>query len=141
MSYYVGIDFGELNIGVSISDENKKIAFPLAVIKRENGSFGFRKIKKLLENKEIEAFIVGLPLKTNGTLSEQGNKILEYTEILKNYFNKDVITWDERYTTVIAENALRTIKTKRKKRKNIIDKVASQLILQSYLDYINNLKQ
>lgn len=137
MAYYVGIDVGDVRVGLSISDKTKKIAFPLNVINRENNSFGFNKIKKLLEGKEVEAFVVGLPIRSNGVLGEQGKKVLQYIESLKSYFPYEVITWDERYSTALAEKYLLESKIKRENRRKLIDKVAAQVILQSFLDNLN----
>ena len=137
MAYYVGIDVGDVRVGLSISDKTKKIAFPLNVINRENNSFGFNKIKKLLEGKEVEAFVVGLPIRSDGVLGEQGKKVLQYIESLKSYFPYEVITWDERYSTALAEKYLLESKIKRENRRKLIDKVAAQVILQSFLDHLN----
>lgn len=134
---YIGIDVGDSRIGLAISDEKRMIAFPLAVIKRENNSYGFNKIEKLLKEKNFKAFVVGLPVKSDGSLGNQCEKVLKYVESLKEYFKSEVIVWDERYTTIIAEKILIESNTKREKRRKVIDEVAAQLILQSYLDYLN----
>jgi putative Holliday junction resolvase len=136
MSVFVGIDFGESRIGVAVSDEQKKIAFSLGVIKREKGSFGFNKLKKLLEDREVEGFVVGLPVRTNGTIGIEGEKAEEYIESLMGFFHKEVVSWDERYTTVIAANVLKEGRAT-KDRNKAVDKMAAQLILQSYLDKTN----
>jgi putative Holliday junction resolvase len=135
---YVGIDVGDSRVGVSISDENKTIAFPLAVILRENNSYGFNKIKTLLKEKKIKAFVVGLPVRNDGTLGIQGEKVMKYSNSLKEYFNVEVISWDERYTTVIAKKSLLETNSKLEKRKKAVDDIAAQIILQSYLDHINS---
>lgn len=135
---YVGIDVGDSRIGLSISDGKRMIAFPLAVIKRENNSYGFKKIEKLLKERDIEAFVVGLPVQSDGSMGNQCEKVLNYVESLKKYFKSEVIVWDERYTTVIAEKILIETNTKREKRRKVVDEVAAQLILQSYMDYRNN---
>ncbi|MGQ9615309.1 MAG: Holliday junction resolvase RuvX [Spirochaetota bacterium] len=136
----MGIDFGEVRIGLSISDSEKKVAFPLDVIKREGGSYCLNKLKKIIEDQKlnIDAFVVGVPYKSNGTAGEQGKKVHDYINSLKNYFSVEVIEWDERFTTSIAERALISGDVSRNKRRNLIDKVSSQIILQSYLDYINS---
>ena len=135
---YVGIDVGDVRVGVSISDENKKIAFPLAVIERENNSYGFKKIKVLLSENVIGAFVIGIPVRSDGTLGIQGEKVMKYSESLKEYFNVEVISWDERFTTIIAKKSLIETNSKLEKRKKPVDDIASQIILQSYLDHINN---
>ncbi len=135
---YVGIDVGDARVGVSISDENKTIAFPLAIVERENNSYGFNQIKILLNEKKIDAFVVGLPVRSDGILGKQGEKVMKYSNSLKEYFNVEVISWDERYTTVIAKESLLETKSKLEKRKKAVDDIAAQIILQSYLDHINN---
>jgi len=137
MGHYVGIDVGENQIGLAISDTGKKIAFPLAVIKRENKSYCFNRIKKLLSDKDVEAFVVGLPVRSDGKYGQEVENILNYVDSLKNYFHYEVILWDERYTSVIAEKYLIQADMRRKKRKAMIDEVAAQIILQSYLDYLH----
>lgn len=136
----MGIDFGEVKIGLSISDAEKKVAFPLDVIKREGGSYCLNRLKKIIEDQKlcIEAFVVGVPYQSNGTVGDQGRKVLDYTNTLRNYFNVKVIEWDERYTTSIAESTLISGKVSRHKRRDLIDKISAQIILQSYLDYINS---
>ena len=137
MSVIVGIDFGESRIGVSVSDELKKISFPLGVITREQGSYGLKKLKKLLEGREVQSFVVGLPVQSNGSLGIQGEKAEAYAEALKEYFHRDVVTFDERFTTVIATNALKEGSTGARKGRKVVDKLAAQLILQSFLDSRN----
>ena len=137
VGYYVGIDVGDSRVGVSISDENKTIAFPLAVVERKNNSFGFNKLKSILFGKKIDAFIVGLPVRSDGSIGRQGEKVIKYSKSLKDYFNTEVISWDERYTTVIALKSLIETNSKLEKRKKAVDDIAAQIILQSYLDHIN----
>jgi putative Holliday junction resolvase len=137
MGHYVGIDVGENQIGLAISDTGKKIAFPLAVIKRVNKSYCFNKINKLLSDKDVDAFIVGLPVRSNGKYGKEVESIRNYVESLKNYFSYEVILWDERYTSVVAEKYLIQADMRRKERKEVIDEVAAQIILQSYLDYLH----
>jgi len=136
--YLVGIDVGNRRIGIAISDAEKKIAFPAEVIEREKNSYGFKKLKKIIGDKPVDAFIVGIPYRENGTIGQQGEKVLAYIESLKNYFQTKVISWDERYTTVIAEEVLLSDHMRREERKRVVDKLAAQQILQSYLDHINS---
>lgn len=137
MSIFVGIDFGESRVGVAVSDDRKQIAFPLGVIKREKGSFGFNAMKKLLEGRDIESFVVGLPVRTDGTVGVEAERVHVYIESLSGVFHKEVVTWDERYTTVIAANVLKE-GGGTKDRKKAVDKLSAQLILQSYIDHLKN---
>jgi putative Holliday junction resolvase len=133
-TFIIGIDFGQQRIGVAVSDSEKKISFPLDVIHRENKSYGLKKLKRLLNDREIESFVVGVPYRENGELGAEGLAVLEYIESLKEYFQVSVVTWDERYTSLIAESAMLSDDVSRKGRRAVIDKLAAQIILQSYLD-------
>ena len=136
-SCIVGIDYGGERIGVAVSDTAKKIAFSLDVIYREGTSYGLKRLKSLLTDRVIESFVVGLPYRENGNLGEEGREVLQYAESLEDYFGVKVITWDERYTTIAADKILRSNELNREGRKKVIDMIAAQLILQSYLDHLH----
>jgi putative Holliday junction resolvase len=138
MSQYIGFDIGDKRVGLSVSDQSHKIAFALGVVERHGGSYGFNKIKSLICDKDVEAFVVGIPLTKRGEHGIQSEKVREYIEAMESYFRITVIPWDERFTTVIAESSLRERNIEHKKGKEAIDAISAQLILQSYLDYINN---
>ena len=133
----IGIDFGEKRIGVAVSDSEKKIAFSLDVIHRENKSFGIKKLKRILRDREIDSIVVGVPYRENGDILNEGHEVFSYIGSLKDHFKVSVLTWDERYSTMIAENAMLSADVSRKGRRAVIDKVAAQIILQSYLDSMN----
>ena len=137
-TFIIGIDFGQQRIGVAVSDSGKKIAFPLDVIHRENKSYGLKKLKRLLNDREIDSFVVGVPYRENGDLGAESLEVLEYIESLKEYFQVSVVTWDERYTSLIAESAMLSDDVSRKGRRAVIDKLAAQIILQSYLDSLHS---
>lgn len=137
-TFIIGIDFGRHRIGVAVSDSGKKIAFPLDVIRRENMSYGLKKLKRLIDDREIDSFVVGVPYRENGKLGAEGLEVLEYIESLKKYFQVSVVTWDERYTSLIAESAMLSDDVSRKRRRAVIDKLAAQIILQSYLDSLHH---
>ncbi len=138
MSQYIGLDVGDKRVGIAVSDQSHKIAFALGVVERHGGSYGFNKIKKLICEKDVEAFVVGIPLNRGGGHGIQSEKVLEYIEAMKSYFHINVIPWDERFTTVIAESSLREMNIPHKNAKDVIDAISAQLILQSYLDHIND---
>ena len=133
-TFIIGIDFGEKRIGVSVSDSEKKIAFSLDVIHRENNSFGIKKLKRVLNDRDIDLIVVGVPYRENGKLCDEEHEVFSYINSLKDHFDVPVLTWDERYSTLIAENVMISAKVRREGRKSVIDKLAAQIILQSYLD-------
>jgi len=129
----VGIDYGDVRIGISISDESKIIAFPLAYID------GHRDLKKKFENildgKEIEKFILGNPLGMNGSAGPMSEKIDKLALKLELWFGVECVLWDERYTTALASHAVR--KSGGSGRKGENDMASATVILQSYLDAMN----
>jgi putative Holliday junction resolvase len=137
MSCLVGVDVGDVRIGLSVSDGEKKIAFPLGSIGRVGNSYGFNKIAKLLSGRDVEGFVVGLPVRTDGTLGAQAEKVLIYIDEMKKYFNVRVISWDERFSTAMAEHYLENRSMRAKNQKRVVDEIAAQIILQSYLDNLN----
>lgn len=141
MCVLVGIDFGETRIGVAVSDPQKKVAFPLQVITRVQGSYGFRKLRTLLQDRVVEGFVVGMPYRTNGSMGEECEKVQSYMEALHDYFQKRVTPWDERFTTVMARQSLVEAgsgKKERRKNSGASDRIAAQIILQSYLDSLKS---
>jgi len=138
MGYIIGIDFGKRRVGLSISDLNKKIAFPLAVIDKKENHRMLDEMNNLLKDRDIDTFVVGLPLRTDGKVSQMQELVTDFTNRLKGFFHKEVVSWDERYTSVIAKNVLDFGNVKRRNQRKVIDKISAQIILQSYLDYLQN---
>lgn len=132
----LGLDVGTKTVGVAISDEMGWTAQGLETIrineKREN--FGFARIQELVASYGVEAFVVGLPKNMNGSIGERGQACQRYGEQLKELFQLPVIMWDERLSTMAAERLLISADVSRKKRKQVIDKMAAVVILQGYLD-------
>ncbi|MFA5383140.1 MAG: Holliday junction resolvase RuvX [Eubacteriales bacterium] len=131
----MGLDVGEKTIGVAVSDPLACIAQGVKTIMRGGSEQeDLKKIKELIEQYDIGLIVVGLPRNMNGTLGEQGNKMLKFVEKLKDNLNLHVEIWDERLSTVAAEKILLSADVSRARRKKVIDKLAAVIILQNYLD-------
>jgi putative Holliday junction resolvase len=126
----MGLDVGEKRIGVAVSDPLGYTAQGISVVKREN----IEDLKKIVSDYNIGRIIAGLPKNMDGSIGEQGEKVLTFIEELKKEINLPILTWDERLTTKEAEGVLLKADLSRAKRKKVIDKLAAILILQSYLD-------
>jgi putative Holliday junction resolvase len=135
------VDVGDVRIGLAISDSDKKIAFPLGVVQRVDNSYGFTKIAKLVSGRDVDGFVVGLPIRTDGTLGTQADKVLSYIEEMKKYFQAQVIAWDERFSTAMAARYLKNSSMSSKNQKRVVDEIAAQIILQSYLDSLERPQQ
>ena len=132
----LGLDIGDRTIGVAISDPLLITAQGITTIRRKGIENDIEELKKICEEYSVDKIVSGLPKNMNGTIGPQGEKVLEFCEIIKSNISLPIIMWDERLTTVSANRAMLEADISRKKRKKIVDKVASTYILQGYLDSI-----
>jgi putative Holliday junction resolvase len=132
---YLGLDVGDKRIGVALSDETATLATGLDTLERVGPKKDPKAIADLVHEHEAGEVVVGLPRKLDGTVGPQAQKVLAFIEQLRGVLKVPVVPWDERFTTVMAHQALAEAETSRRERKAKVDKVAAILILQSYLDY------
>jgi len=132
----LGLDVGSKTVGVAVSDAFGWTAQGIETIKinEEEKVFGFEQIGKIIKENEVSKIVVGLPKNMNGTIGPRGEASQFYGQELEKMFGLPVILWDERLTTMAAERVLLEADVSRKKRKQVIDKMAAALILQGYLD-------
>ena len=133
LSKYLGIDFGIKKSGVSISDSNKLISFPLETIKTKNL---LDYIKQISIDENIEIVVIGKPLKLNNEIHDLEEEIVKFIKSLKNYLpNIQVERIDERFTSKISKQIIINSGVGKKNRRDklIIDKISASLILESYL--------
>jgi len=130
---YIGIDYGKKRTGISISDYDKIISFPLETVDTSN-LINF--LKDLTKKEKIEKIIIGKPLKLNNKIHALENEIVDFIESINRAFpNISIHRVDERFTSKISNKILNQLETKKKIRmdKSIIDKISASLILESYL--------
>ena len=133
LSKYLGIDFGIKKSGVSISDSNKLISFPLETIETKNL---LDYIKQISIDENIEIVVIGKPLKLNNKIHDLEEEIVKFIKSLKNYLpNIKVERIDERFTSKISKQIIINSGVGKKNRRDklIIDKISASLILESYL--------
>ncbi|MBD2870394.1 Holliday junction resolvase RuvX [Paenibacillus arenilitoris] len=130
----MGLDYGDRNIGVAVSDAFRWTAQGLGVVERRRDGGEFDRIEGLVKEHEVSEIVVGLPKNMNGTIGPRGEICIAFAEQLQEKLNIPVHLWDERLTTVAAERTLLEADVSRKKRKLVVDKMAATLILQNYLD-------
>ena len=130
----LGLDVGSKTIGVALSDELNLIAQGVTTLKRKGLRLDIKDLLRMIEEFKVEKVVVGLPKNMNGSLGPSAKMVLSLVEELKKFVDLPIITWDERLSTVAAQKALLEADVSRKKRKQVIDKVAALLILQGYLD-------
>ena len=130
----LGLDVGDKYTGVAISDLLRITAQGITTLKRTTLQEDFEHIKKYVEQFDVKKIVVGLPKNMDGTIGIQGKKTINFGNFLKKRLPCEVVFWDERLTTKLAENMLIQANVRRDKRKLVIDKLAAQNILQSYID-------
>ncbi|WP_089109131.1 Holliday junction resolvase RuvX [Secundilactobacillus mixtipabuli] len=133
----LGLDVGSRTVGVAVSDMLGWTAQGVEIIRinEDEKQFGIDRVKELVKQYEATGFVLGLPKNMNNTLGPRAQASQDYGELLKATFDLPVDFEDERLTTVEAERMLvEEADTSRRKRKQVIDKLAASLILQNYLD-------
>ena len=130
----LGLDVGDRRIGVAMSDPLGLTAQPLTVIQRRSPTVDANTIRELIERHGVTAVVVGLPLTLDGTRGPQAKKVQGFIDTLRRHIALPIEWVDERLTTVQGERALREGNASRARRKQVIDQVAAQLILQQFLD-------
>ena len=134
MGRVLGIDFGVKRVGAAVSDPGRSIATPLEVYERRDPVQDARHYKKLVEEDEVDRIVIGLPVHTSGREGESAVKARAWGAWLAGVTGLSVIYYDERYTTVLAEDVLIEIGFSRQKRKGMRDMLAARILLQNYLD-------
>ena len=140
----MGLDYGTVTVGVAISDALKITAQGIETIRRKEENKLRRtlaRIEELVKAYEVDTIVVGLPKNMNNTMGERANKSVEFADMVRRRTGVEVVMWDERLTTVTAHNAMLEADISRKKRYDVVDKVAAVIILQNYLDYSSNDKR
>lgn len=130
----MGLDVGERRVGVAISDELGAIATPLATVQR--GPRDREEIDRLVREWNVSQLVVGMPTGLSGREGPQAALVRAFAAKLEQELDPsvEVVYWDERLTTAIAERSMIEAGTSRARRKERIDAVAAAVLLQSYLD-------
>lgn len=134
MKRLMGLDVGDKTIGVALSDPLMITAQGLKTIRRKKMSNDLDELKDIILLYDVGEIIVGLPKRLNGEVGIQGEKVIKFTDILAKNFNIPIQYQDERFTTSLAEKILISADVKRKKRKEIIDKMAAVEILTTHME-------
>lgn len=134
MPRIMGVDYGTKRIGLALSDESATIAFPRETVTIQNPQEGVRRVVELARAWKADQIVVGLPLNMNGTEGPLAHAAREFIAQLQKQLAIPITPWDERLSSRCAENLLIEAGTSRQKRRQVVDKIAAQIILQSYLE-------
>jgi putative holliday junction resolvase len=133
----IGLDLGQKRIGVAVSDETKTISTAIDTLAVSSIKNSVKKIKEIVAAYSADEIVIGLPLNMNGSKGPQADKVIAFTDKLRESVSCKISTFDERLTTAQGESILVSADMSRKKRKQHIDRLAAQIILQTYLDCCN----
>jgi|SRR5688572_2575221 putative Holliday junction resolvase len=128
------LDVGDARIGVAVSDDLGVTVRGIGVVRRRGGTHDLDSIVRLLREYPISRFVVGLPLNMDGSEGRQAARVRAFAEGLRAHTGLSVDLWDERLTTFEAEERLRRRGVRPAKRRQLVDQVAAEVILRSYLD-------
>ena len=134
MGRVLALDYGEKRIGVALSDPDRIIASPLEVYTRASRARDAEHLKHLVEEHEIEQVVVGLPLYPSGDESEKSAEARRFGQWVGEAAGVPVDFYDERYTSVEAEEYLKEARVTFRRRRSKRDMLAAQIFLQAYLD-------
>lgn len=137
----MGLDYGSVTVGVAISDSMLLTAQPVEVIKRKSENKLRRtlaRIEELVAEHGVEKIVLGFPKNMNNTEGERVERTREFMDKLVARTGLEVVLWDERLSTVSAMDVLKEGGVRSENRKRYVDKIAASLILQGYLDSIQN---
>ena len=136
MNRILGIDYGKVRTGIAITDALGITAQGLETIK-SNGSdkLLLKRLAEIIEEYQIEKIVIGNPINMDGTESERSIETKEFIHKLKSRFNKiEIISVDERLTTVEAHNTMNMLNINKYKKKEIVDTLAAVYILENYIN-------
>ena len=133
---YLGLDLGTRTLGTSLSDITGMIATSHETIRFSDSNYDelLPKIKEIVDEYKVGKIVLGLPKNMNNSLGYRAEETIEFQKKLEDYLNMEVILQDERLSTVEATNYLLESDMSRKKRKQKVDSIAANIILQTYLD-------
>lgn len=134
----LAIDHGTKRMGIAISDELGMIAQPLEYVLAEPFDKFLARLKELIQEKQVELLLVGMPRNMDGSYGPAALKVQEFVTVLKEALTVPIKTWDERLTSAQANRFLIQADVRREKRKEKVDKMAAAILLQSYLDSFAN---
>lgn len=134
----MGIDYGDVRIGIAVSDLMGWTAQGLETIHRKSEEQDLARIGELIREYDVDKIVLGFPKNMNNTIGPRGELSQQFAALLEEKFGLPVLLWDERLSTMAAERMLVSADVSRKKRKLVVDKMAASIILQNYLDSQQN---
>ncbi len=130
----LGLDVGDKRIGVAVSDALGWTAQAVKVLNRGTIEEDLAELREIIEYYGVDELVIGLPKNMDGSLGDRAEQTTLYSEQLGAVLGLPITLWDERLSTVAATRTLLEADLSRRKRKQVVDKLAAVIILQGYLD-------
>lgn len=137
----LGLDFGSKTVGVAVCDPLGITAQGVEIVRRKDENKlrqTLARIEEIIKQYEATLIVLGLPKNMNNTEGDRVEKTLAFKAMLERRTGLEIVMWDERLTTVAADRAMMEAGIRRENRKDYVDMIAAELILQGYLDSIRN---
>jgi putative Holliday junction resolvase len=128
------LDVGDARIGVAVADDLGVSVRGIGVVSRKGGAHDLGAVERMLAPHGVSRVVIGLPLNMDGSEGRQAARVRAFGARIADHLGLPVDFWDERLTTFEAEDRLRSAGIKPARRKDLIDQVAAEVILRSYLD-------
>ena len=130
----MGLDVGAKTIGIAFSDVRRVVATPRETIRRSKFTDDAETLRRLIETNDVGGLVIGLPINMDGSEGPRCQSVRQFAANLLAKIDIPVAFWDERLSTVAAERALIEADVSRKRRAEVVDKMAAAYILQGALD-------
>ena len=137
MARVLGVDYGDVRVGLALSDSNKIIARPFKTLINKNSKDLLINLEEIINQNEIDEIVIGIPYNMSGQDTKQTEKVREFIAILKQKFELSINLIDERLTSIEAEGIMHKMNIKTGSNKGKIDKIAASIILQEHLDSLH----
>jgi putative Holliday junction resolvase len=130
----LGLDYGTVRVGLAVTEEEQRVAVPLETYTRRNREQDARHLAAVIRDHRIVGLVIGLPLHMGGEEGQKAGEARRFGAWAGDVAGLPITFWDERLSTSQADEHLAAANLKPKKRKLLRDKIAAQIMLQSYLD-------
>lgn len=135
---WLGIDYGDVRIGVALSDELTSFAHPFRTLANDGKTL--EELQSIVKQEKVGGIVIGLPRNMNGTFGPAADKVREFERRLQTALpGVKIALWDERLTTTEAQRMLHASGKNTRQSRKMIDRVAAQILLQSYLDRLQSI--
>lgn len=133
----LGLDVGEKTIGLALSDVSRRIATPMETLRRSKFSQDAEALKAIVEKQGVGGLVIGYPINMDGSEGPRCQSIRQFARNLEAKLALPMLLWDERMSTMAVERAMLEADLSRRRRAELVDKMAASYILQGVLDFLN----